>query len=572
MRAVEYLHGQGIMHRDLKLENMLLENGNVKLSDFGCATFCHSDIRRGGARHRAHCTTTCGSPNYIAPEMLRCPTYDAALADVWSCGVILYALLTGHLPFAVADDVNDQGNAHLFKQIVVGRFEKPDGMSSACEHLLSGVLQVDPAVRYSVDSILSDRWYCVSPPLSPTEAGTEPDASTFLGGTGRPGSGGNISVLHIGSSGTPIEGGSSPAWSDGSSSFGCMSPVQLLGGGGSGPNSKGPNGDSVNGFQSSTTKSMLNNLEDIRTHTFGTGSAPRNDTWTQGTTRVVLAVPDGMKQQESSSDPASKEGIPPIVNAFELLSMCSHMKALRLGCAVSAPSSMRCTKPDGSVCQPPMALAAIRSITPRRDRSVRGGRVNSTATSEKFDPVICAALPSESTLLAPLVQQSSCFVAEALPSHMLQCLQEALLATVMENGGSEHSCSCTVFEDRAKGTSGFSSLAFFWIQGRQHSCDTSRVNYQGGLQFTAQQIGRTGGRKQVGLEATFRRFPASTASGSVEHDCATSSSRPSAQLATSKPYLVRFTHVHGEAGAFVSLCDAFIARGGIPGIVFPVSV
>lgn len=535
------------MHRDLKLENMLLdEDGNIKLSDFGCATFHHST--RQGAGRLANCTTTCGSPNYIAPEMLRCPTYDAALADVWSCGVILFALLTGHLPFAVSDDASDQGNAHLFKQIVAGCFEKPVGISPACDFLLSGILQVDPAVRYNVDMILSDGWYCVSPPPSPTQ----PEAHALIAsGKGGSDGGGGRSV-------TPVEG--SPACSDGSSSL--MSPMQQLrkpaltqmvgvGGGGGG----------------GTPKRSL--LIDLAEEKDGFAAAA-----------VAVPVPDAAHAVSVTPHEAKQpEEIPPLVNAFELLSMCSHMTALRLGCALSSPTSMHYISPDGKVCQPPVALAAMRAATTRAGSRSRPAsaqpRKASTSAADNFDSVSGAALPHEPSSLAPLVRQSSCFVAAALPSDMLQSLQEALLATVKDTGGSKHSCSCTVFEDRAEGASTCNSLAFFWTcpgllpllnQAQQHS----RAAKLGG-----------GGGKQVGLEATFRSFPSSVAIANGADDCDAAcngngtakmggaESMMSPTYSSTTTYLIRLTHVHGDAAAFVNLCDAFVARGGIPGMILP---
>jgi BR serine/threonine kinase len=82
--ALEYLHSLGICHRDLKPENILLDaNLNMKIADFGFARFVKSNIAE----------TSCGSPHYAAPEVIAGLPYDGRAADVWSCGVILYALL-----------------------------------------------------------------------------------------------------------------------------------------------------------------------------------------------------------------------------------------------------------------------------------------------------------------------------------------------------------------------------------------------------------------------------------------------------------------------------------------------
>jgi len=101
--GVEYIHFQKIVHRDLKPENLLLDaNLNLKIADFGL-----SNIMRDGDFLR----TSCGSPNYAAPEVISGHLYAGPEVDVWSCGVILYALLCGSLPF------DDESIPNLFKKI-----------------------------------------------------------------------------------------------------------------------------------------------------------------------------------------------------------------------------------------------------------------------------------------------------------------------------------------------------------------------------------------------------------------------------------------------------------------------
>ncbi|XP_048438820.1 CBL-interacting protein kinase 32-like [Pyrus x bretschneideri] len=96
INAVDYCHSRGVYHRDLKPENLLLDAcGNLKVSDFGLSALSQQD---DGLIH-----TTCGTPNYVAPEVLKGGGYDGATADLWSCGVILFVLLAGYLPF---DDSN----------------------------------------------------------------------------------------------------------------------------------------------------------------------------------------------------------------------------------------------------------------------------------------------------------------------------------------------------------------------------------------------------------------------------------------------------------------------------------
>ena len=101
--GIEYCHMEGIVHRDLKPENILLdENNNIKIADFGLANF----LEDGN-----FLDTSCGSPNYAAPEVISGRMYAGPEVDVWSCGVILYALLCGRLPF------DDENIPALFRKI-----------------------------------------------------------------------------------------------------------------------------------------------------------------------------------------------------------------------------------------------------------------------------------------------------------------------------------------------------------------------------------------------------------------------------------------------------------------------
>ncbi|CAI0394799.1 unnamed protein product [Linum tenue] len=92
--AIDFCHSRGVYHRDLKPENLLLdEEGNLKVTDFGLSAFSEH-LKQDGLLH-----TTCGTPAYVAPEVIGKKGYDGAKADLWSCGVILYVLLAGFLPF-----------------------------------------------------------------------------------------------------------------------------------------------------------------------------------------------------------------------------------------------------------------------------------------------------------------------------------------------------------------------------------------------------------------------------------------------------------------------------------------
>ncbi|KAI3711738.1 hypothetical protein L1987_70281 [Smallanthus sonchifolius] len=109
--AVDFCHSRGVYHRDLKPENLLLdEDGNLKVTDFGLTAFS-DHLRQDGLLH-----TTCGTPAYVAPEVIGKKGYDGAKADIWSCGVILYVLLAGFLPF------HDENVVAMFRKIYRGDF------------------------------------------------------------------------------------------------------------------------------------------------------------------------------------------------------------------------------------------------------------------------------------------------------------------------------------------------------------------------------------------------------------------------------------------------------------------
>ena len=143
--AVEYCHRHKIVHRDLKPENLLLDSDlNVKIADFGL-----SNIMTDGNFLK----TSCGSPNYAAPEVISGKLYAGPEVDVWSCGVILYVLLVGRLPF------DDDYIPNLFKKISSGNFSMPQWISQGARHILSKMLKVNPVQRYSIAEIRQDPWF-----------------------------------------------------------------------------------------------------------------------------------------------------------------------------------------------------------------------------------------------------------------------------------------------------------------------------------------------------------------------------------------------------------------------------
>lgn len=136
-----YCHALGICHRDLKPENLLLDSQlNVKLADFGMAA-----LESNGKLLE----TSCGSPHYAAPEIVSGLKYHGAASDVWSCGVILFALLTGRLPF------DDENIRNLLLKVQAGNFEMPvDEVSREARDLIARMLEVDPMRRISTEKIL----------------------------------------------------------------------------------------------------------------------------------------------------------------------------------------------------------------------------------------------------------------------------------------------------------------------------------------------------------------------------------------------------------------------------------
>ncbi|PTB64235.1 serine threonine protein kinase SNF1 [Trichoderma citrinoviride] len=143
--AVEYCHRHKIVHRDLKPENLLLdENLNVKIADFGL-----SNIMTDGNFLK----TSCGSPNYAAPEVIGGKLYAGSEVDVWSCGVILYVLLVGRLPF------DDEHIPSLFAKIARGTYSMPQWMPPGAAALIKGMLVVNPVQRMTIDEIRADPWF-----------------------------------------------------------------------------------------------------------------------------------------------------------------------------------------------------------------------------------------------------------------------------------------------------------------------------------------------------------------------------------------------------------------------------
>uniref|UniRef100_A0A0A9HLE6 non-specific serine/threonine protein kinase n=1 Tax=Arundo donax TaxID=35708 RepID=A0A0A9HLE6_ARUDO len=146
--AVDYCHSRGVYHRDLKPENLLVdENGNLKVSDFGLSALKECQ-KQDGLLH-----TTCGTPAYVAPEIINKKGYDGAKADIWSCGVILFVLLAGYLPF------HDSNLMEMYRKISRGDVKYPQWFSSDLRRFMSKLLDPNPNTRITMEKLVEHPWF-----------------------------------------------------------------------------------------------------------------------------------------------------------------------------------------------------------------------------------------------------------------------------------------------------------------------------------------------------------------------------------------------------------------------------
>lgn len=163
--GLEYCHQQGVYHRDLKPENVLLTaDGDAKLSDFGLGAL------QSHTRYDGLFLTTCGTPNYVAPEVLRKRGYEGGPADMWSLGVVLYVMLAGCLPFEEPD------MASLFRKITSGEYASPPWFTQEHQTLLRKMLQPNPADRSSVEELRRDPWVAHGFPARPVVRSASTDS------------------------------------------------------------------------------------------------------------------------------------------------------------------------------------------------------------------------------------------------------------------------------------------------------------------------------------------------------------------------------------------------------------
>ncbi|PNY06736.1 CBL-interacting serine/threonine-protein kinase 25-like protein, partial [Trifolium pratense] len=187
--AVDFCHSRGVTHRDLKPENLLLdENEDLKVSDFGLSAL--PDQRRSDGM----LLTPCGTPAYVAPEVLKKIGYDGSKADIWSCGVILFALLCGYLPF------QGENVMRIYSKSFKADYALPEWISPGAKKLISNLLCVDPEKRFSIPDIMKDPWFQVGfmrPIAFSMKESAVDDNIDFSGDEGNNGSDGNNAAADV---------------------------------------------------------------------------------------------------------------------------------------------------------------------------------------------------------------------------------------------------------------------------------------------------------------------------------------------------------------------------------------
>lgn len=162
LSAVQYCHARGVIHRDLKAENLLLDGDmHIKIADFGFSNNYTAGMQLD---------TFCGSPPYAAPELFQGKKYDGPEVDVWSLGVILYTLVAGSLPF-------DGSNLReLRERVLKGKYRIPFYMSTECEQLLKRFLVIAPSRRANLVEVMEDKWINIGHEDDPMKPYQDPAA------------------------------------------------------------------------------------------------------------------------------------------------------------------------------------------------------------------------------------------------------------------------------------------------------------------------------------------------------------------------------------------------------------
>ena len=151
--AIAYMHGQGVVHRDLKPENILVTRRNViKVADFGLANIAQDD-----ERHKFQLMSTIvGSPDYCAPEIVKEKSYNGFKADIYSCGTVLFTMVTGSRPF------ESESETTTLRRVKGGDYTVPRHVSQGCNTLINGMMANDPNKRFSLENVVSDPWFLIN--------------------------------------------------------------------------------------------------------------------------------------------------------------------------------------------------------------------------------------------------------------------------------------------------------------------------------------------------------------------------------------------------------------------------
>ena len=153
--AIQYLHTRcpPIIHRDIKPENILIDHeGRCKLADFGWSNFDN------GRKNR---DTFCGTPEYLAPEMINQSGHDKSV-DIWALGILLFEMLTGRIPFNINED-----KIQLYNSIKILKINWTDDFPRLAKDLVSKILCINPNERLSLEEILNHQWFRDTPSLRP---------------------------------------------------------------------------------------------------------------------------------------------------------------------------------------------------------------------------------------------------------------------------------------------------------------------------------------------------------------------------------------------------------------------
>ncbi|KAL9389955.1 hypothetical protein Peur_018560 [Populus x canadensis] len=147
--AIHFCHQNGVSHRDIKPHNLLLDGkGNLKISDFGLSALKNEGVNGGFLLQ-----TACGTPAFTAPEVMARRGYDGSKADAWSCGVILFFLLSASLPF------DDSNLAVMYRKIHKGEYQLPSCLPKSVKSIINQLLDPNPNKRMSIEALMKHPWF-----------------------------------------------------------------------------------------------------------------------------------------------------------------------------------------------------------------------------------------------------------------------------------------------------------------------------------------------------------------------------------------------------------------------------